>query len=187
MLGDDGFRNWTEQAFVGKTIYTQLSEPDNGKIVRARSHSSASGYFRKLRIDLATTPKLQWRWRIDNTFDNPGERTKAGDDYPARVYVVAKHPTWPWKRLSICYVWSSGNQKGADWPSPYTADVRMVAVRAGRADIGAWQSEERDVRADFLQYLGHEIEAIEAVGIMSDTDDLKTTAESYYGPISFVP
>ena len=177
--------SWEEKVFVGQTQYQAIVQEQGQSILQALSDESASGYFRKIQVDLKETPVLRWRWRVERLYDNQDEQSKPGDDFPARIYVVAPHPTWPWKKLALCYVWSSTQPTGTNWPNPYTDELWMIAVQGGGQSLGRWVSEERDVRKDFARYLGQEIDTVQAVGIMTDADNLKTLAETYYGNISF--
>ncbi|MDH3413546.1 MAG: DUF3047 domain-containing protein, partial [Gammaproteobacteria bacterium] len=87
---------WAPWAFSGETRYTPV-EIDQRRAVEAISDHAASGLYRKIAIDLHETPLLHWSWRVDNTLGDINERTKEGDDYPARVYVLAAHPLFFWR------------------------------------------------------------------------------------------
>ena len=113
------------------------------------------------------------------------ERGKAGDDYPARVYVVVSGGVAFWKTRSLVYVWSSGQPVGATWNNAYTSNARVMALRSGMRDAGRWVNEKRDIRADFKQLFGEEIDAIDAVALMTDTDNSGQSATAWYGDIVF--
>ena len=185
VLHNANLGSWEEKIFLGQTQYQTIVQEQDQSVLQALSDGGASGYFRKIQVDLKKTPRLRWRWRVERLYDNQDEQNKLGDDFPARVYVVAPHPIWPWKKLTLCYVWSSTQPPETNWPNPYTDDLWMIAVQGGGESLGRWVSEERDVREDFARYLEQEIETVQAVGIMTDADDLKTTAETYYGDIGF--
>jgi hypothetical protein len=42
---------------------------------------------------------------------------------------------------------------------------------------------ERDIRADYRKAFGEEPGRLIAVGIMTDTDNTKSTAQAWYGPV----
>lgn len=176
---------WSKRTFVGETRYDTTVDEGQKTVLRARSRASASGYFRKLKVDLKKTPHLSWRWRVERIFDNPNEETPQGDDYPARIYVIAKHPRWPWKKIALCYVWSSRSKARDGWPSPYAETVHIVVVRDSETPSATWQTELRDVREDFARFLGHDVKIASAIGLMTDTDNLSTVVESHYGDIAF--
>jgi len=113
------------------------------------------------------------------------ERTTAGDDYPARVYVVVSGGAAFWKTRSLVYVWSSHQPVGATWNNAFTSNARVMALRSGTRDAGQWVSEKRDIRADFRQLFGEDIAQIDAVALMTDTDNSGQSATAWYGDIYF--
>lgn len=175
---------WAEKSFVGNTRY-RIVEDTTGKVLQAESTASASGLWRKIRIDLTRTPYLHWSWRIDQTFSGNDERSKAGDDYPARVYVVVDGGLFFWRTRAVNYVWSSNQPVGTRWPNAFTDHAVMLAVRSGSADSGRWVRERRDVRADLQRLFGEKIDHIDAVAVMTDSDNTGGRAEALYGDIYF--
>ncbi len=171
---------WTVQTFRGKapTAYGMA-----GGAIEANCKASASGLMRKEKIDLAKTPILRWKWRISNTYEGIREREKAGDDFPARVYVVLDGGWAPWRTRSLVYAWSSTSPQGSDWPNPYTAQAHVVALRSGSP--GEWREERRDVRADFKRYFGLDLAAVDGVAIMTDCDDAGGSARAWYSDLRF--
>ncbi|MCY4501233.1 MAG: DUF3047 domain-containing protein, partial [Alphaproteobacteria bacterium] len=111
------------------------------------------------------------------------ERVKAGDDFAARVYVVAPGEGLFALPIAISYVWSGGAPVGADWPNPFTSKVRMVAVESGLAHAGEWRSYRRNLREDFRRLFGREVEQLEGVAVMTDADNSRQRARAWYGDI----
>ena len=180
--GDTGA--WEEKIFSGKTAYEQISI-DGRSVVRATSRGTASGLFRKQRIDLEKTPILEWTWRVEGTLGDIDERTREGDDYPARVYVIRSDPVFFWRTRAVNYVWASTRAVGESWPNAYTDGARHIAVQSGDGRVGRWLDERRNVRADFRALFGKEVRYVDAVAIMSDTDNTGGSALAYYGDITF--
>lgn len=176
---------WEDKSFQGKTEY-MVVDTGTGPVVRAVSHGSASGLFRKMTVDLQRTPLLHWSWRIENILDNDRERSKAGDDYVARIYVVFSGGAFFWRTRALNYVWSSHQEVGSVWPNAYTGNAVMVAQRSGDAHAGRWVTESRNVLADAQRLLGPRYTHIDAIAIMTDTDDTGQQAVAYYGDIYFV-
>jgi hypothetical protein len=176
---------WESKEFKGKTVY-RLVSVDGKTVLQAESHSAASGMFKEQRIDLQQTPFLNWSWRIDSRLGKLDEQSKAGDDYAARVYVVVSGGVLFWRTLAINYVWASNSPKNKIWPNAYAGDhAMMVALRSADDPLHTWESEKRNVRADLQQLFGKDIRYIDAVALMTDTDDSKTQATAYYGDIYF--
>jgi hypothetical protein len=174
---------WEHESIQGETAY----EPD-GEAVRARCFDSASGLFLRRKIDLGATPVIEWSWRVDAVFDPAvDETTKAGADFPARLYVVRGTTLAPWRAQAISYVWASAMPSGSDWPNPFTSQVHMIALRSGAPSVpGEWVTERRNIREDFRRYHGRDVETINAVAIMTDCDNRAAAAEAWYGPVRFL-
>lgn len=176
---------WKTKEFKGQTQY-QITNLERAKVLKADSNDSASGLFFEQRIDLQKTPVLNWRWRIENRLANIDEQTKSGDDFVARIYVVVSGGLIFWNTKAINYVWSSASPKDKSWPNPFAGDhAMMVAVRSFTDKTGTWYTEKRDVRADFKQLTGEDVRYIDAVAIMTDTDNSHGKATAYYGDIYF--
>jgi hypothetical protein len=173
-------------------------------VVRAESSASASGLSRIVKVNPAEYPVLTWRWKISNILKNSDIRSKAGDDYPARVYVMFDYPleklpfaeriklrmaralhdpTLP--AATLCYVWDSKAPAGTMVPSSYTDRVRMVVVESGTSRVNQWLAMERNVAADFKAAFGEDAPPITAVAIATDTDNTGESVVAFYGDISF--
>ena len=184
VLRDGDVAGWEEKIFDGTTLYETVRR-DGRSVVRATSRGTASGLYLEQRIDLDATPILRWTWRVDDTLGDIDERTRAGDDYSARVYVIRSHPVFLWRTRAVNYVWASTQAQGETWPNAYTDASHNVAVRSGDGDTGQWVEERRDVRADFRELFGESIRYVDAVAIMTDTDNTGGAAVAYYGDITF--
>jgi hypothetical protein len=176
--------DWKEQVFNQKTHYA-LFEDDGVKVLKAESRLSASALYLPLMVDLEKTPYINWRWKVSRTLGELDEQVKAGDDYPARVYVVISPKPFRLKPRSLNYVWASNTPAGGHWENAYSSNVMMVALRSGDELAGQWVSEKRNVREDLQRYFGEAPRYIEGIAIMSDTDDSKSAATAYYGDIYF--
>lgn len=180
--------SWSIQQFEGQTDYALVPAGDSGAphaAVRAQcARGTASGRWLEQAVSLKDTPVLTWRWRVDRVYEGLDETTKAGDDYPARVYVVAER--WPrFRSRAINYVWASEQPVGATWENAFSDAFMMVAVQSGGARAGEWIEERRDVARDFQQLHGLDVEAVDVVAFMTDCDNANQQATAWYGPISW--
>lgn len=176
---------WENKTFSGHTNY-QIAQLDNSSVLKAESHSGASGLFKEQRIDLKKTPYLNWSWRIDKRLSNLNEQSKSGDDYSARIYVVVSGGWAFWKTKAINYVWAGNTAKDTVWPNAFAGkNAMMVAVRSSDDKTKIWFSEKRNIMKDLKQQFGSNIRFIDAVAIMTDTDNSKGDAVAYYGDIYF--
>jgi len=177
--------NWNNKIFSGTTDY-QLVQLDGSQVLKAESHAGASGLFNQQHIDLHKTPYLNWRWRIDKRLNNLDEQSKGGDDYSARIYVVISGGWTFWKTKAINYVWSGNTAKGSIWPNAFAGkSAMMIALRSGDDKTHSWYQEKRNVLQDIQSQFGKDIRYIDAVALMTDTDNAQGEALSYYGDIYF--
>ena len=184
-FADSGLSEWTQKSFEGETHYSLQSLP-NAVVLKADSQAAASGLFKEKTVDLRQTPYLNWRWQVGSRLSGLNEQSKAGDDYVARVYVLLKGGLAFWQTKAINYVWSSNSKKDSRWPNAFAGkQVMMLAVRGPEAPLNTWQQEKRNVRADFKQLFAEDVVEIDAVAIMTDTDNSGGTASALYGDIWF--
>jgi hypothetical protein len=177
---------WEEKAFEGKTQYSLVRDDDLAKtVLKAESHSGASGLFREQKIDLNKTPYLNWSWKTSSHFANINENEKSGDDFVARIYVVVDGGYFFWKTIALNYVWSSSHQTGEKWDNPFTSNATMYAVDSGIKNLGKWQHFKRNVKEDLKTIAGKDTQYIDAIAIMTDTDNSKQSATTYFGDIFF--
>ena len=175
---------WQEKSFVENTRY-RISQDADKTVLKAQTSSTASGMFHKIDVDLNKTPYLNWSWKIDNIYQGNDERSKEGDDYPARIYVVVSGGLFFWKTRAINYVWSSNQPIGTNWENAYTGNAQMLAVRSGADETDQWQTQKQNIREDLKQLFGEDINEINAIAIMSDSDNTQQNATAYYGDIFF--
>ena len=76
-------RNW-EPLYFPKierhTTYTTVSEGGR-TYLKAQSQASASAIVFKKTFNPYTTPRIRWRWKVDNVYQKWSGKEKSGDDY----------------------------------------------------------------------------------------------------------
>jgi hypothetical protein len=176
---------WKTKIFSGKTDY-EIVQLEETQVLKAESHAGASGLFKEQRIDLLKTPYLNWRWRIDSRLIGVNEKSKSGDDYSARVYVIVSGGWAFWKTRAINYVWAGNTAKGSIWPNAFAGNnAMMLAIRSSDDKTHTWYQEKRNIMQDLKQQFDTDIRYIDAVAIMTDTDNANGNATAYYGDIYF--
>lgn len=181
-FSSEGLAGWETKSFKGLTDYQLVKEGDR-TVVRAFSQASASGLVKKIRFDPSRHRYLRWSWKIAQTVKNGDERTKAGDDYAARIYVVFPGRFF-WQTRAINYIWANRLAKGDSIPNPFTSNAIMLAVESGNQRAGEWLSEERDLLADYRSLFASDPQEAEVVALMTDSDNSGGVAEAWYGEIS---
>jgi hypothetical protein len=90
-----------------------------------------------------------------------------------------------WRTRALNYVWSGSQPVGSTWPNAFTGNAVMVAIRSGDQGLKQWQHERVNLREDLKRYLDKDYTHIDAVAIMTDTDNSGREATAYYGEIYF--
>lgn len=193
-LSEKGIDSWEPKEFSGESIYT-IDEYKGRLALKALSHNAASGLVLEQQIDLTATPYLNWSWLVEKTLLQLDERSKKGDDFVARIYVVIDGGFMVWKTKSLNYVWSSNQDKDLVWDNAFAgSSVKMMSVRGKEAQKGQWYQEKRNVYQDLIDIFGDKgseqanqkaYKYIDIIAIMTDTDNSGKQAESYYGDIVF--
>jgi hypothetical protein len=174
-----GHPGWQEKRFVGRTVYKVVQENDL-EMLSATSQGAASGLFLEQKIDLRRTPVLHWSWKVTRLMEGLDERQKSGDDFAARVYVVARGGLAFWRTRALSYVWSGSRPVGTMWPSPFTANAVLIAAQSGRERLGTVIDEKHNIRQDWQRAFGEDITTIDAVAIMTDSDNSGQSAAALY-------
>ena len=183
-FSSQGLKEWRYKKFAGETQYS-LTTLDERSVVVARSETSASGLWRKVKVDLNKTPYLNWSWQARQPLRGLAEKTRAGDDHVARVYAIKSGGLFFWRSLSICYVWSGSEARGNAWENAYTARVMTLAVEDERSALAQWHQQKRNVREDFKRFFNTDVTQLDAIAIMTDTDNSGGQALAFYGDIYF--
>lgn len=184
-FAQSGLNEWEPIEFEGETRYELMNE-GNVTVLKASSNASASGLVKKQTVDLRKTPILEWRWRLDQALPAREEQSKKGDDYAARIYVIVKDGWFFWQTKALNYVWSSRDNPPSSWPNAFAPDnARMLPVRNAQHGSGQWFAERRNVREDLKQLFGKTYDEIEAIAIMTDTDNSGLSAQASYGELIF--
>ena len=190
VVGDfsNGIEQWETREFSGETRYGVV-QLDQRMALEAVADDSASALYREIEIDLEDTPCLHWTWRIELPFgEEIDERSKQGDDYPARVYVVRRGGLAFWRIRALNYVWSSAQPVGARWDNAYAGEhAQMWALNSGAERAGEWVAHARDVRADWRTAFGEDIGTLDGVAVMTDADDTGGSVRAWYADIRFTP
>ena len=168
----------------GKTTWT-LGSNENGNFIKAEAESMGSGLGKEIKIDLLKTPFINITWKVEKDLSGIIENSKKGHDYAARVFVIKKTGSTALSNRAINYVFSSNNKVGENWPSPYTKKSIDYILSTTKKDLNTWVTVKANVKEDFLNLLGLDLNDITAVAIMTDTDNSKLKAISYYQDIYF--
>ncbi len=166
------------------TIYT-VGFNENGNFLKAVADNSASGLGKELKINLNKTPFINITWKIEKDLSGIKENTKKGHDFAARVFAVKKTGTTPLSNRAINYVFSSNNEIGFNSPSPYTKKSIDNVLSTTKNDLNKWVTVKANVKEDFKKFHDLDVNELDGLAIMSDTDNSKMTAIAYFQNIYF--
>jgi len=176
-----GLEGWETKIFKGATDY-RIVDDDGQKVLQAKSSAAASGLVLETEYNPNDYPVLAWRWKIDHIIAKGDSRTKSGDDYAARIYVIFPHWFFP-KTKTLNYIWANRLPKEAIQPNAYTGNAMMIAVESGDEKAGQWISVRRNIFEDYRRAFGEDPPNVGAIAIMTDTDQTGESAIAWYSDI----
>ena len=166
------------------TIYTTGAN-ENGNFLKAVAENAASGLGKEVKIDLNKTPFINITWKVEKDLAGIKEDTKKGHDFSARVFAVKKIGATPLSNRAINYVFSSNNDVGFNSPSPYTKKSIDNVLASTKNSLNKWVTVKANVKEDFKRFHNLDVNELDGLAIMSDTDNSKMTAIAYYQNIYF--
>ena len=167
-----------------ETIYT-VGSNEKGNFYKAVADNAASGLGKEVKIDLNKTPFINITWKIEKDLPGIKENTKKGHDFAARVFAVKKTGATPLSNRAINYVFSSNNQIGFNSPSPYTKKSIDNVLATTKENLNEWVTVKANVKEDFMKFHDLDVNELDGLAIMSDTDNSKMKAIAFYQNIYF--
>ena len=167
-----------------ETVYT-VGSNENGNFLKAVADNAASGLGKEIKIDLNKTPFINITWKIEQDLPGIKENTKKGHDFAARVFAVKKTGTTPLSNRAINYVFSSNNNVGMNWPSPYTKKSIDNVLATTKDNLNEWVTVKANVKEDFKKFHDLDVNELDGLALMVDTDNSKMKAVTYYQNIFF--
>jgi len=176
----------------------ELADVQGERALKVSTHASYGTWVHDL--PKVEPGRLQWRWRLDQPLTGgkvvADILTKAGDDAALKVCVMFDHPLdrVPFAQrtllriarslsgedlpaATLCYVWDSVHPAGLQGANPYTPRVRFITLQGQGAQLAQWQTETRDVAADFAKLFAEEwpagaaVPKVRAVLVGADSDN----------------
>ena len=166
------------------TIYS-VGSNKNGNYLKGIADNAASGLGKKTKINLNKTPFINITWKIEKDLPGIKENTKKGHDFAARVFVIKKTGATVLSNRAINYVFSSNNDVGFNSPSPYTKKSIDNVLATTIENLNKWISVKANVKEDFKRFHDLDVNQLDGLAIMVDTDNSKMKAISYFQNIYF--
>lgn len=199
----DGAADWQHQTFPGKsaTRFTPVREGGR-EALRAHASSSASMLRNKVRIEPEELGRMRFSWKVPQLIPGADLALRDADDSPVRVVLVFEgdHSKFSARDAmlselvrtmtgeempyaTLMYVWCGHRAPGSVVHNPRTSRIRTMVVESGPGKLNQWLDYERDIRADYEKAFGEAPGALVGIGIMTDSDNTRSLAQAWYGPI----
>ena len=167
-----------------KTTYS-VGSNENGNYLKAIADNAASGLGKEIKIDLNKTPFINITWKIEKDIPGIDETAKKGHDFAARVFVIKKTGATALSNRAINYVFSSNQDVGSNSPSPYTKKSVDNVIATTKTNLNEWVTVKANVKEDFKKFHNLDVNELDGIAIMSDTDNSKKKSITYYQNIYF--
>ena len=167
-----------------KTVYS-VGSNENGNFLKAVADNAASGLGKEVKIDLNKTPFINITWKIEKDLQGINENSKKGHDFAARVFAVKKTGATPLSNRAINYVFSSNSIVGQSWASPYTKKSIDNVLSTTKDNLNEWVTVKANVKKDFKKFHDLDVNELDGLAIMADTDNSKMKSISYFQNIYF--
>ena len=183
-FNEEEFKKLEVRKIKKETTYT-LGSNNKGNYLKAEAQGTASGLGKELKINLNKTPYINITWKVEKGLSGIEENSKKGHDYAARVFVIKKTGATALSNRAINYVFSSNKNIGENWPSPFTKKSIDYVLSTTKEHKNEWVTVKANVKEDFKILHGLDVNELNGVAIMTDTDNSKLKAISYYQNIYF--
>lgn len=192
--------NWSPLSFpkIKNHSSYHIQTDREGSLLKASSHRSASALIYKQPFNVYEYPLVRWRWKVKNVYTKGDAKTKAGDDYPLRIYIVFKFDPQKARFLdrvkyqtarllygqypphsSLNYIWANKSHNESILTSPYTNQSKMIPLQTGTLNVGTWQTQEVDILSDYQRAFGNQPPPEASIAIMNDSDNTGERSVAY--------
>ena len=200
---DSIWQDWSHQSLPGKTPTLFKNVRIDGRdAIAVDARSSASLLRHKLRVEPEGLGALRFSWKVPALMEDADLATREKDDAPVRLVLVFEGDRSRFSArdaalselarmltgeempyATLMYVWCNRREPGTVITSPRTDRIRKLVVESGRTHLNEWREYERDIRADYLRAFGEEPGALVGMAIMTDSDNTRSRARAWYGPV----
>lgn len=192
--------SWKPLYFPKIENHTSYMIESNGSesYLKAESNASASAVLYKKEFNIYQYSRMRWRWKVENVYRKGDAKTKSGDDYPLRIYIVFKYDPekagfseklkynaakliygeYP-PHSSLNYIWANREHEETIITNAYSEKAKMVLLQKGDANVGKWLIHDVNVLEDYEDAFGEKPPMIASIAIMNDSDNTGEKSISY--------
>lgn len=203
----NGLAGWKVQQIDKKVPATKFTAKTIGGVsaIEAYSNKSMALLSKSTSVNLAQTPVLCWRWRVNRVVSGADITKKSGDDQAARIYIGLDLPN---SKISlgtriklaaarssskesipdgvINYVWDNKLPVGTARDNVYTKQAKIIVAQTGNAAAGKWVNERYNLATDINRQFKTNEAKIQSIAISSDTDNSGGNVTAAFADIHFV-
>ena len=198
---------WESVKIPGKlaTEYSLVRVNNRNKLM-ANAQASASMLRQDLHIEPERFSALSFSWQIQKLIADADMAQREHEDSPVRLVLAfdgdrsqfspknamlseLSHALSgkPMPYATLMYVWCNHRPVNTVIHNPITDRIRKMVIESGPQRVNQLISYERNIRADYEKAFGEPPGALIGIAIMTDTDNTRSHAQSWYGPISLLP
>ena len=181
---NEEFGQLKKRKVKGETTWT-LGSNESGNFIKAEAEGVGSGLGKEVLIDLNKTPIINITWKIEKDLSGIKEDTKKGHDFAARVFAVKKTGATPLSNRAVNYVFSSNRDVGISSPSPYTKKSIDNVMATTKTNLNEWVTVKSNVKEDFKKFHNLDLDELDGLAVMADTDNSKMKSIAYFQNIYF--
>ena len=168
----------------------------------ATSERSASMWRRHVDVSAAHIGGVSFSWWVQDLIANASVAEAHLEDAPARVMfafggdigslpartrlmfdlaeaLTGERPPF----ATLMYVWDATAPVGSVIHNPRSDRIRKIVVDSGPTQLRRWRNHQRDLAADFRLAFGETPGPLTAIALMTDSDNTKSSALSWYGAV----
>ncbi len=183
-IGNDFVLHPLSQGWILKTFWNvkptdySIETIDGRRALHCQTANSASILARSSMLSIADFPLLSWEWKIEKPLaSDKDEATPAGDDHPARIFLLFESSDGERKSAEI--IWSNTRFQPGDY---IVIDGYHHLVANGLDEnVGVWHQQEVDLRQLYSTLSDHLNGAkLTALGFFCDSDNTGGSTSAYF-------
>ena len=190
LLADGDLEGWQQQGFekvAERTRYSILNDEQlDGRVIVIESDGGASGYIRAVDLAIGEESIVNVTWRLDAAVNPADERSRAGDDFPLRIYFSDSTSIGA---DTLTMVHSIQSDSGSRWTSPYSgmlAEFQMYAIGGRDTQPGVWHTAAVPIGRIWIEEFGELPDRIALIGFMGDSDNAGGSSSARLARIELV-
>jgi hypothetical protein len=198
---------WVHYPLPGKAAARYRYARNDGRHTVAAEASSAASMLRlPVRVEPQELGAVRFSWKVPQLLARADLGRRDAADSPVRLILAFEGDRASWSArdsllseltravtgeempyATLMYVWCNERPAGTVIRNARTDRIRKIVLESGPGKLNRWLDYERDIRADYERAFGEKPGALVGVAIMTDSDNTRSDARAWYGPVSLLP